>query len=54
MLKRKKHFHIGRLHIGWGVWDSWGLGVSYCHYTRGVVIEFIRWYVYTEFWPKQA
>jgi hypothetical protein len=44
---------IGRLLFGSGVWDSWGLGFSYCHYSRSVSIEFLHWYVFIEYWNKE-
>ena len=36
----------------WGKWDSWGFGINYCHYTRGLTVEFIHWYVCIEFWTN--
>lgn len=43
-------YEIGNFHFGWGVWDSWGFGISYSHYSRAIAIEFIHWYWYVEYW----
>ena len=40
------------LKFGWGKWDSWGFGISYCHYDNSLSINFIHWYVYVEVWTK--
>lgn len=40
------------LHFGYGKWDSWGFGISYCHYDRALSIEFIHWYAYIQVWKK--
>lgn len=44
---------IGRFLFGFGIWDSWGLGFNYCHYSKAVTLEFIHFYVYVEYWTKQ-
>lgn len=28
-----------------GKWDSYGFGLSYCHYEQAFMIEFIHWYI---------
>jgi hypothetical protein len=43
-----------KLKFGWGKWDSWGFGIAYCHYTRGISIEFIHWYAYVEVWDTNG
>lgn len=48
-----KNKRIGRFLIGAGVWDSWGFGFNYCHYSRALSIELIHWYAYVEYWTKQ-
>ena len=35
------------------MWDSWGFGFNYSHYSKAFTIEFIHWYVYVEYWTKQ-
>jgi hypothetical protein len=52
MLKRTNR-QFGRFLVGAGVWDSWGFGFSYCHYSRALSIELIHWYAYVEYWTKQ-
>lgn len=44
---------IGRFLFGVGVWDSWGFGLDYCHYSKAVTIEFIHFYAYIEYWTKE-
>jgi hypothetical protein len=44
---------FGRFLVGAGVWDSWGFGFDYCHYSRAITIEFINWYAYVEYWTKE-
>ena len=51
MLSKNKK--IGRFLVGAGVWDSWGFGLDYCHYSRAITINFIHWYAYAEYWTKQ-
>jgi hypothetical protein len=48
-----KNKKIGRFLVGAGVWDSWGFGFSYCHYSKALSIELIHWYAYVEYWTKQ-
>ncbi len=50
---RSVNKRVGRFLFGAGVWDSWGFGLDYCHYSKAVTIEFIHWYVYAEYWTKQ-
>lgn len=50
---RSVNKRVGRFLFGAGVWDSWGFGVDYCHYSKAITIEFIHWYVYAEYWTKQ-
>lgn len=40
------------INVGWGVWDSWGFGLSFWPYTKSFNIEFIHWYAYVEFWKS--
>lgn len=42
-----------RIKFGAGKWDSWGFGLNFCPYTRGITIEFIHWYAYVEFWTTK-
>jgi hypothetical protein len=51
MLAKNKGF--GRFLVGAGVWDSWGFGLDYCHYSKALTIEFIHWYAYVEYWTKE-
>jgi hypothetical protein len=51
MLSKNKK--IGRFLVGAGVWDSWGFGLDYCHYSKAITINFIHWYAYAEYWTKQ-
>jgi hypothetical protein len=51
--KGKTNKRFGRFVVGAGVWDSWGFGFDYCHYSKAITIEFIHWYVYAEYWTKQ-
>ena len=44
---------FGRCLIGAGIWDSWGFGLNYSHYSKAFTIEFIHWYAYVEYWTKQ-
>jgi hypothetical protein len=44
---------VGRFLFGAGVWDSWGFGFDYCHYSKALTIEFIHWYAYVEYWTKE-
>lgn len=40
--------------FGTGIWDSWGFGLSYCHYSQSLAVEFIHWYAYVEVYtPKE-
>ena len=50
---RSKNKRFGRFLVGAGVWDSWGFGFNYCHYSKAVTIELIHWYAYVEYWTKQ-
>jgi hypothetical protein len=36
-----------------GVWDSWGFGISYCHYIKALSFEFIHFYFVIEVWTKE-
>ena len=51
--KRSRNKRFGRFLVGAGVWDSWGFGLDYCHYSKALTIEFIHWYAYVEYWTKQ-
>ena len=53
MLHSTRNKKIGRFLVGAGVWDSWGFGLDYCHYSRAITINFIHWYAYAEYWTKQ-
>jgi hypothetical protein len=50
---RSKNVRFGRFLFGAGIWDSWGFGFNYCHYSKAVTIELIHWYAYVEYWTKQ-
>jgi hypothetical protein len=39
--------------FGAGKWDSWGFGVSYCHYDHTLSINFIRWFAFVEVYEKR-
>lgn len=43
----------GRFLLGAGIWDSWGFGLSYSHYSRALSVELIHFYVFVEYWTKQ-
>jgi hypothetical protein len=30
----KKNVRFGRFLFGAGIWDSWGFGLDYCHYSK--------------------
>ena len=50
---KTRNKRLGRFVVGAGVWDSWGFGLDYCHYSKAFTIEFIHWYAYVEYWTKQ-
>jgi len=50
---RSKNVKLGRFLFGAGIWDSWGFGLSYSHYSRAISIELIHFYAYVEYWTKQ-
>lgn len=51
--KKSANVKFGRFLFGIGIWDSWGLGLSYNHYSKAFTIEFVHWYAYVEYWTKQ-
>lgn len=51
--KVRAHKRIGRFLFGAGVWDSWGFGLSYCHYSKAFTIDIIHFYIYLEYWTRQ-
>lgn len=50
---KSRYKRVGQLFFGAGVWDSWGFGIDYCHYSRSLTIEFIHWYAFVEYWTKE-
>ena len=36
-----------------GKWDSWGFGISYCHYDRSLMLSFIHWCVFVDLWSEE-
>jgi hypothetical protein len=50
---RSKNVRFRRFLFGAGIWDSWGFGLDYCHYSKAITINFIHWYAYAEYWTKQ-
>lgn len=50
---RSKNVNLGRFLFGAGIWDSWGFGLSYSHYSKAISIELIHFYAYVEYWTKQ-
>ena len=50
---RSKNVRFGRFLFGAGIWDSWGFGFDYCHYSKAFTIELIHFYAYVEYWTKQ-
>jgi hypothetical protein len=50
---RSANKKFGRFLVGAGIWDSWGFGLNYSHYSKAITIEFIHWYAYVEYWTKQ-
>lgn len=53
MLELGKNKKIGRFLVGWGKWDSWGIGLNYAHYTKAITFELIHFYMYIEYWTKE-
>ena len=39
--------------FGAGKWDSWGLGINYCHYAKAITVEVVHWYAYVEIYKKK-
>jgi len=39
--------------FGAGTWDSWGLGMNYCHYGKTITLELLHWYIYVECYKKE-
>jgi hypothetical protein len=42
-----------KVKFGAGKWDSWGFGISYCHYDRSISINLIHWFFYVEMWTAR-